>query len=227
MKHSSSDIIKCKKARAKLLGSVFVKLLRLIESKKLQRTKAILLDIKDTMLDLGKYQLTFLEKCKNKVVGFDKACKEAFKKTNKKGFIVESDEDIEGNVENLINYSYDNNDDGSDGSDDGSRSSDDGSGSGSGSDGSDDGSRSSDDGSGSGSGSDGSDDGSRSSDDGSGSGSGSEGSDDGSRSSDDGSGSGSGSEGSDDGSRSSDDGSGSGSGSRSSNLCSRKRKRSN
>ena len=114
MNHSSFDLCRGKKKRATLMASVFIKLHQLIElkqtSKKEQteRITNILKTIKSTIRELEKSQLIFKNKCIVFSKEYKKAFKEAFKNTNEKGFIVDIDENENGDlIDFIVNSSGD------------------------------------------------------------------------------------------------------------------------
>ena len=105
MGHSSLDIITSPAKKAKLMGSVFVKLHQLINSKQNERTKKILSNIKEHLQDLGDMVSTFKTICNQKINNFETMFDETFK-TNK-ACIVDSDEDDSGNINEFIDNSSD------------------------------------------------------------------------------------------------------------------------
>jgi len=117
MNHSSFDLCRGKKKRATLMASVFIKLHQLIElkqtSKKEQKEQTeritnILKTIKSTIRELEKSQLIFKNKCIVFSKEYKKAFKEAFKNTNEKGFIVDIDENENGDlIDFIVNSSGD------------------------------------------------------------------------------------------------------------------------
>ena len=109
MGHSSLDTITSPAKKAKLMGSVFVKLHRLINSKQNERTEKILSNIKEHLQDLGDMVSTFKTICTKKINNFETMFDETFKIN--KACIVDSDEDDSGNINGFIDNSSDSDSD--------------------------------------------------------------------------------------------------------------------
>ena len=116
MGHSSLDTITSPAKKAKLMGSVFVKLHLLINSKQNERTEKILSNIKEHLQDLGDMVSTFKTICTKKINNFETMFDETFKIN--KACIVDSDEDDSGNINGFIDNSSDSDSDSGSGSND-------------------------------------------------------------------------------------------------------------